>query len=121
MWDTAQRDARTQRRHRYLPGSAAHPGKMLPAIAATAIARYTRPGDLVADPMCGIGTTLVEAVHLGRHGLGVEYEPRWADLAAANVRKARADGASGTATVIDGDARRSGRSPARPPPGRSRW
>ena len=55
---------------------------MLPAIAATAITRYTTPGDLVADPMCGIGTTLVEAAYLGRHGLGVEYEARWARLAA---------------------------------------
>ena len=51
---------------------------MLPAIAATAITRYTEPGDLVADPMCGIGTTLVEAIHLGRDAIGVEYEPRWA-------------------------------------------
>src|SRR5436305_5029043 len=84
VWATAQRDARTQRRGRYLPASTAHPAKMLPAIAATAIARYTRPGDLVADPMCGIGTTLVEAVHAGRDGLGIEHEPRWAAVAAAN-------------------------------------
>ena len=66
VWVTAQQDARTQRRGRYLPESMAHPAKMLPAIAATAIERYTQPGDLVADPMCGIGTTLVEAIHLGR-------------------------------------------------------
>ena len=39
VWPTAQRDARTQRRGRYLPDSTAHPAKMLPAIAATAIAR----------------------------------------------------------------------------------
>jgi hypothetical protein len=32
--------------------SVAHPAKMLPVIAATAITRYTWPGDLVADPMC---------------------------------------------------------------------
>jgi SAM-dependent methyltransferase len=106
VWPTAQRDARTQRRGRYLPESTAHPAKMLPAIAATAIARYTRPGDLVADPMCGIGTTLVEAVHLGRDGLGIEYEPRWAQVAAANVSHARRNGATGTAEVICGDARR---------------
>jgi len=53
VWTTAQRDARTQRAGCYLPAATAHPGKMLPAIAATAIARYTQPGDLVADPMCG--------------------------------------------------------------------
>ena len=52
---------------------------------ACAIARYTAPGDLVADPMCGIGTTLVEAVHQGRNALGIEYEPRWA--AVTHVRR----------------------------------
>jgi modification methylase len=105
VWATAQRDARTQRRGRYLPASTAHPAKMLPAIAATAITRYTQPGDLVADPMCGIGTTLVEAIHLGRDGLGIEYENRWAGLAAANIDCARRQGAAGTAEVIRGDAR----------------
>jgi len=105
VWPTAQQDARTQRRGRYLPESTAHPAKMLPAIAATAIVRYTEPGDLVADPMCGIGTTLVEAVHLGRDGLGIEYEPRWAGIAAANVAYARRHGAAGSAQVIRGDAR----------------
>jgi modification methylase len=34
-------------------------------IAAHAIRTYTRPGDLVLDPMCGIGTT----IHLGRSAL----------------------------------------------------
>jgi DNA methylase len=83
VWTTAQRDARAQRAGRYPPAALAHPGKMLPAIAATAITRYTAAGDLVADPMCGIGTTLIEAVHVGRHGVGVEYEPRWAAARAA--------------------------------------
>ena len=78
---------------------------MLPAIAATAITRYTEPGDLVADPMCGIGTTLVEAIHLGRDAIGVEYEPRWAHIAAANITRARRHGARGEAEVIRGDAR----------------
>jgi modification methylase len=105
VWATAQQDARAQRRGRYLPGSTAHPAKMLPAIAATAIERYTRPGDLVADPMCGIGTTLVEAIHLGRDGFGVEFEDRWAKIAAANIVHARRQGATGTAEVIGGDAR----------------
>jgi hypothetical protein len=62
---------------------------MLPAIAATAIERYTRPGDLVIDPICGIGTTLVEGMHLGRDAAGVEYEARSAQVAAANIAHAR--------------------------------
>jgi modification methylase len=103
-----------QRRGRYLPASTAHPAKMLPAIAATAITRYTQPGDLVADPMCGIGTTLVEAVHLGRDAIGVEYESRWATIAAANITHARHQGATGSGQVIRGDARQL---PALLPPG----
>jgi hypothetical protein len=78
---------------------------MLPAIAATAITRYTTAGDLVADLMCGIGTTLVEAIHLGRDAIGAEYEDGWARLAAAGVTHARGQGATGHADVIRGDAR----------------
>jgi tRNA G10 N-methylase Trm11 len=105
VWLTGQRPSRDQRRGRYTPQSIFHPGKMLPSIAAHAIAAYTRPGELVADPMCGIGTTLVEAIHAGRHGVGVEYERRWSDLAVANLRHAAAHGASGTATVWHADGR----------------
>src|SRR6185437_9798129 len=74
VWPVAQQPARLQRAGRYLPVTTTHPAKMLPAIAAHAISAYTRPGDLVIDPMCGIGTTLVEATHLGRDAIGVEYE-----------------------------------------------
>jgi modification methylase len=105
VWPTAQQPAAAQRAGRYLPASTAHPAKMLPAIAARAIAAYSQPGDLVLDPMCGIGTTLVEAVHLGRDAVGVELEPRWADLARANTTHAKTGGATGTATVVTGDAR----------------
>lgn len=105
VWPTAQRTSRAQRAGRYLPATVTHPGKMLPAIAAAAITAYTAPGDLVVDPMCGIGTTLVEAVHLGRDAVGVEYEPDWAAYAEANVHYARENGASGHAQVIAGDAR----------------
>lgn len=105
VWPTAQQTARAQRAGRYLPATVAHPGKMLPGIARTAISAYTQPGDLVVDPMCGIGTTLVEAVHLGRDAIGIEYEPEWADFAAANLALARGNGATGHGEVITGDAR----------------
>ncbi|EXG79864.1 TRM11 family SAM-dependent methyltransferase [Cryptosporangium arvum] len=105
VWLTGQQQSRAQRRGRYLPESMAHPGKMLPAIAARAIATYTEPGDLVCDPMCGIGTTLVEAAHLGRYGVGVEFEQRWAELAAANLALASAQGAPGSGQVWCADAR----------------
>jgi len=107
VWPTGQQPPASQRRGRYTPGSTAHPAKMLPAVAAHAIAHYTRPGDLVLDPMCGIGTTLVEALHLGRRAIGVEYEPHWVDVACANLDLADSLGASfaGDARVLHGDAR----------------
>ena len=105
VWLTSQQPPRTQRGRRYTRESVAHPAKMLPAIAAHAIATLTRPGELVCDPMCGIGTTLVEAVRAGRAAFGVEYEPRWATLARANLALAAADGHSSPAQVITGDAR----------------
>jgi modification methylase len=105
VWLAAMRDAKAQRRGRYLPQSAAHPAKMLPDLARHAIAHYTRPGELVLDPMCGIGTTLVEAVRTGRHAIGVEYEPRWAAIARGNIVLARQDGATGRAWVRTADAR----------------
>jgi modification methylase len=105
VWDTGQQPARIQRASRYLPAATTHPAKMLPAIAAQAIRSFTRPGDLVADPMCGIGTTLIEAIHLGRDAVGIEYEPRWAHLAVAGIKHARAHDAVGSAEVIRGDAR----------------
>lgn len=105
VWLVAQLPSRHQRRGRYLAESSCHPAKMLPALARHAIATYTEPGAVVLDPMCGIGTTLVEAAHLGRDGFGIEYEPRWASLAQANVAFARSNGAAGEAEVVIGDCR----------------
>jgi len=105
VWPTAQQPAPRQRAGRYLPGSTAHPAKMLPAIARHAIAAYSHPGDTVLDPMCGIGTTLVEAVHLGRDAIGVEVEPRWAHQARVNLDHAAGRGATGIGVVRHGDAR----------------
>ncbi|MFI6093509.1 TRM11 family SAM-dependent methyltransferase [Streptomyces sp. NPDC051218] len=105
VWNTAPTSAPAQRADRYVPGSAAHPAKMLPAIARHAITTYTEPGGLVLDPMCGIGTTLIEALHLGRHALGTEYEPKWAQIAQANLRHAERQGATCSAAVYCGDAR----------------
>src|SRR5207247_5706015 len=105
VWPVAQQTARAQRRGRYLPASTAHPGKMLPELARTVIRAYSDPGELVLDPMCGIGTSLVEAIHLDRDAVGVELEPRWAALAAANATLAREQGASAHALALHGDAR----------------
>lgn len=79
---------------------------MLPALTRRAIETYSERGDLVVDPMCGIGTTLVEATDLGRRAVGVELEPRWATLARTNLDHVHKDPRSRSrADVFVGDAR----------------
>ena len=51
-----------------------HPylGKFPPQLAEALIRRHCPAGGLVLDPFCGSGTTLVEAVGLGRDGVGCD-------------------------------------------------
>jgi modification methylase len=79
---------------------------MLPELARRLVVEYCPPGGLVVDPMCGIGTTLVEAAALGRRAVGVELEPRWAELACANLDHALSRDQAALAEVRVGDARR---------------
>jgi modification methylase len=105
VWPCAQTSAQYQRAGRYVPASTAHPGKMLPELARRIVAEYAPPSGLVVDPLCGIGTTLVEAAALGRRALGVELEPRWADVAHANLAHALPPAQAAAAEVRVGDAR----------------
>jgi modification methylase len=105
VWPVAQVTGQYQRAGRYLPASTGHPGKMLPELARRIVSEYSAPGQLVADPMCGIGTTLVEAATLGRRCIGVELEPRWAALANANLDHTLTGQERALAQVRLGDAR----------------
>jgi len=46
VWPTAQQSPRAQRAGRYLAVSSAHPAKMLPAIARTAIPMFASNGEM---------------------------------------------------------------------------
>jgi len=50
-------------------------GNWSPYIPRNLIEKYTRPGELVCDPMVGSGTTLVECRLLDRRGIGVDVNP----------------------------------------------
>jgi modification methylase len=106
VWPCAQTSPQYQRAGRYLPASTAHPAKMLPELARRIVAEYSPPGGLVVDPLCGIGTTVVEAAALGRRAVGVELEARWADLARANLSFALPEEQARRGEVHVGDARR---------------
>lgn len=46
---------------------------------------YTAPDDLVVDPFCGSGTTLVAAARFGRRFWGCDVDPRWVALSRERV------------------------------------
>ncbi len=52
-----------------------YPARMIPQIAQKLIRLYTKPGDIILDPFCGSGTTLVEAVLNSRSAVGVDINP----------------------------------------------
>jgi hypothetical protein len=102
VWPTGQRDSLAQLRDAgCVPGTETDTERIPPAVAAHAIATYTRPGDLVLDPDCGAGTTLVEALRAGRHALGLTARNRWWTLARANVTAAKTAGAWRDGSVLD--------------------
>ena len=71
------------------------------AVAAHAIAVYSRPGDTVCDPDCGPGTVITEAVHARRHAIGITPDPgRW-ETARAALTLAKARGAHGDGMILD--------------------
>lgn len=88
IWAVGQHQPHRQRDDLYTPEGNRHPAKMWPAIAREAIGRYSRPGQIVLDPMCGIGTTAVEAIRLGRNAIGVDCEAEWVHLARSNIARA---------------------------------
>lgn len=47
-----------------------YPARFSPKLVRAAIAAFSAPGDLVLDPFMGGGTTLVEALALGRNSIG---------------------------------------------------
>ncbi len=49
-----------------------YPARFSPAFAREAIKAFTEPWDVVLDPFCGGGTTLVEAMTLGRRAAGMD-------------------------------------------------
>lgn len=52
-----------------------YPAKYIPQIPNALIQELSSVGDTVLDPFCGSGTTLVEALLLKRHTIGVDANP----------------------------------------------
>jgi DNA modification methylase len=66
---------------------ASHPTVKPWAMVADAIKDSTRHGELVLDPFCGSGTTIIAAQKCGRIAFGIEIDPDYVDVAIRRWQK----------------------------------
>lgn len=64
-----------------------YPTQKPPELADRVVLSCSHPGDVVLDPWCGSGTTVVRAVANGRRGIGMDQSP-----VAVEIARARIDG-----------------------------
>jgi len=62
-------------------------GKLKPAIAHWLVSEFTRTGDIVLDPLCGVGTIPFEACLQGRIGIGNDLSEMAYVVTKAKVEK----------------------------------
>ena len=60
---------------------AMHPTVKPVALIADAIKDASRRSNIVLDPFCGSGSTLIATEKTGRHGCGIEIDPQYVDVA----------------------------------------
>ena len=64
---------------------------------------YTYAGDLVVDPFCGSGSTLVAAARCGRDAVGYDLDPQYVKIALGRLAGDEVVGGGGTGGVGVGD------------------
>lgn len=78
-------------------------GNFVPQVPNQILRRFTKRGEIVVDPFSGMGTTLIECRHLGRHGIGVELNPAVARRSEERIAQAPNPYGISTAVLV-GDA-----------------
>ena len=71
-------------------GRKAHPTQKPEALLHRVILAATKPGQVILDPFLGSGTTAAVAKRLGRRYIGLEREPRYAEMARRRIARTRA-------------------------------
>jgi DNA modification methylase len=67
-----------------------HPAKFPETLAQEFIEFFTKKGGTVLDPMMGTGSALVAALRAGRHGAGIELNPKYFKIARQVLAEERA-------------------------------
>lgn len=65
-----------------------HPTEKPWRLFAELLADFTNPNQEVLDPFMGSGTTLVACQRMGRHGIGIELDEAYFDIACKRVEQA---------------------------------
>ncbi len=76
---------------------ASHPTVKPTALIADAMLDASRKGDIILDPFCGSGATILAAEQTGRKAAAIEIEPAYVDLAIE-----RFEAATGTKAMLYG-------------------
>jgi len=96
VWDFPDQGAGTVRY-----GDSAFNGVTPALCVLNVVRRYTRPGDLVVDPMAGSGTVADVARSLGRRAVSLDIAPRRTDIVRADARCWPLPDSEATLAIID--------------------
>jgi len=75
-----------------IPQAGNHPTEKPVRLAAHFIRLHTVPGEVVLDPFCGSGSTLIAAYRNGRNYIGAELDPKWYAHATRRVEEEKSQG-----------------------------
>jgi modification methylase len=68
-----------------------HPAPFPVELASRLVRMFSFAGDMVLDPFCGSGTTMIAALQLGRNSIGVEIDPQYCRMAARRIKAENLD------------------------------
>jgi site-specific DNA-methyltransferase (adenine-specific)/site-specific DNA-methyltransferase (cytosine-N4-specific) len=66
-----------------------HPAMFPATLCDKLIRTFSREGDLVCDPFCGSGTTLIAARNVGRRFIGFDLNPKYVEIAKGRLQLGR--------------------------------
>ncbi|MDW7980686.1 MAG: site-specific DNA-methyltransferase, partial [Verrucomicrobiales bacterium] len=76
-----------------IPGASTkhHPAPFPLELATRLVCMFPFVGDIVPDPFCGTGTTMIAAMCTGRNSIGVEIDPEYCRIAARYLKAEASD------------------------------